>query len=115
MKTKKLNLKISILSILVSLMFFLSGVVLLVKVSSSLTQHSNVGGSLTVQEQPFKSGDGSVSNPYLVSTAQDLNNVRNYLYQKDDNGEFVLTSPNHFVQTNDVSLANFDFNGEVGS
>lgn len=112
MKTKKLNLKITILSILVSLLFFVSGILLLVKVSSSLTQNANVGGNLTVQEQPFKNGDGSASNPYLVSTAQDLNNVRNYLYQKDDNGDFILSSPNHFVQTNDISLANFDFNGD---
>lgn len=112
MKTKKLNLKITILSILVSLLFFVSGILLLVKVSSSLTQNANVGGNLTVQEQPFKNGDGSASNPYLVSTAQDLNNVRNYLYQKDDNGDFILSSPNHFVQTNDINLANFDFNGD---
>lgn len=112
MKTKKLNLKITILSILVSLLFFVSGILLFVKVSSSLTQNANVGGNLTVQEQPFKNGDGSASNPYLVSTAQDLNNMRNYLYQKDDNGDFILSSPNHFVQTNDISLANFDFNGD---
>lgn len=48
----------------------------------------------TQESEKFKTGDGSKANPYRVSNAKQLNNVRNY--------------PNkHFIQTKDIDLIDY--------
>jgi len=49
----------------------------------------------------FAGGDGSVDNPYQVATAEQLNNVRNYLDK-------------HFIQTADIDLGVEPYNTGAG-
>lgn len=47
----------------------------------------------------FADGDGSKTNPYQVSTADQLNEVRNYL-------------SSYFIQTNNIDLKDYDHNND---
>ncbi len=48
----------------------------------------------TQESEKFKTGNGSKANPYRVSNAKQLNNVRNY-------------SSKHFIQTKDIDLSDY--------
>ena len=56
--------------------------------------------SLHVKAQ-FAGGDGSAGNPYLIETAQQLDEIRNY-----------LNAENHFLLKNDIDLTDWIANHE---
>jgi trimeric autotransporter adhesin len=56
---------------------------------------------LSMGYSQFSGGSGTSSDPYLISTVEDLNNVRNYL---DSN----------FVQTEDLDLSGFSSWSPIG-
>lgn len=109
MQTKK-SLKFLMVWLIVSAIMCFVGLGLLLQVSALLKQSANVGSNVTIEGIPFANGDGTESNPYLVSNAEELNNVRNFLYQKDENGDFDLSKPNYFLQVEDINLSLTDFN-----
>lgn len=112
LQTKK-SLIFLIVWLIVSAVMCFAGLGLLLQVSALLKQSANVGSNVTINGVPFSGGDGSESNPYLVSNAEDLNYVRYFLYQKDENGDFDLSKPNNFLQVNDINLSLFDFNNAM--
>ena len=109
MQTKK-SLKFLLVWLIVSAIMCFVGLGLLLQVSALLKQSANVGSNVTIEGIPFANGDGTESNPYLISNAEELNNVRNFLYQKDENGDFDLSKPNYFLQVEDINLSLTDFN-----
>ena len=88
------------------------GLVLITSVSSALTQKGETNTTFSTSSKPFAGGDGSAENPYLIATPEQFNNIRYFMYHRDEAGEFDMSSPNYFLQIADLNFLLYDFNGD---
>lgn len=92
-----------------SIMLCLTGIILLLCVSSALSQKAEAVMGFSTSEKPFAGGDGSEENPYLIANAYHLNNVRYFFYHRNEDGTSDTTQANCFLQIADVDAALQDF------
>ena len=59
--------------------------------------------------------DNTKSQIYYIDSAEDLNNVRYNMYQKNDDGSFNLNLPNTFIQICDIDMTGSDFSSNSGN
>jgi len=57
----------------------------------------------------FSGGIGTIEDPYQISSAEDLNNIRNYL-----TSPYIQNSNLYFIQTSDINLGVLPWNEEKG-
>jgi len=62
------------------------------KVIATSVTDPTISGDLQVslEEEEFAGGDGTSENPWEIATAQQLNNVRGYLGEENDDKHFIL-------------------------
>ncbi len=96
----------------ISLIFCFVGIILSMVVFSALQQTGEFEVSFSTEEKPFADGDGTQENPYLISVPKHLDNVRYFMYHRNEDGTFDETKPNYFLQTANLNFALEDFNGD---
>ncbi len=82
----------------------------------------NLKEALAANDAAVFNGKGTESEPFLISTARDLDNVRNFLYNKDVyvEGDPATLAGYYFKLTNDIDLKDYieenygEENGESG-
>ena len=105
---------VKILVIILAVSLVLSAACLLsVGVWAALSQNASVSTTFSLESKPFAGGDGTEENPYLVATPKQFDNIRYFIYHRDENGEFDYSSPNYFLQIEDLNFSLHDFNGDA--
>lgn len=97
----------------ISIVMFIIGMALVVGVSSALSQKSQTSTTFSSASKPFAGGDGTQGNPYLIATPQHFNNIRDFIYHRDETGVFDTQQPNYFLQIDDLNFALYDLNGSA--
>lgn len=103
MRSKKITLVL--LCVFVCILGVLSALLLLV--DSFALLHQNVRLKNTVQVA--ETADITRAQTFYIDSAEDLDNVRENLYQKDENGDFILDVPNIFIQICDIDMTGYSF------
>ena len=105
---------VKILVIILAVSLVLSAACLLsVGVWAALSQNASVSTTFSLESKPFAGGDGTEENPYLVATPKQFDNIRYFIYHRDENGEFDYSTPNYFLQIEDLNFSLHDFNGDA--
>ena len=97
----------------ISVVMCIVGIVLMMSVSSALSQRGETGTTFSTASKPFAGGDGTQDNPYLIATPEQFDNVRYFIYHRNEAGEFDTSSPNYFLQIANLNFSLYDFNGEA--
>lgn len=97
----------------ISVVMCIVGIVLMMSVSSALSQRGETGTTFSTASKPFAGGDGTQDNPYLIATPEQFDNVRYFIYHRNEVGEFDTSSPNYFLQIANLNFSLYDFNGEA--
>ena len=103
----KINSKFTfvVLCVSVCVMAVLTGMLLLVDTFGLLHQNLHIKNIVQVAE----TADQTKPQTFYIDSAEDLDNVREHMYQKDENGNFILTVPNIFIQICDIDMSNYSF------
>ena len=105
---------VKVLVIILVVSLILSAACLLsVGVWAALSQNASVSTTFSLESKPFAGGDGTEENPFLISTPKHFDNIRYFIYHRDENGEFDTSRPNHFLQIEDLNFSLYDFNGDA--
>lgn len=104
MKTNS-KLTFVVLCVSVCVMAVLTGILLLVDTYGLLYQNLQVKNEVSVEE----TADPTKPQTFYIDSAEDLDNVRENLYQKDENGNFILDVPNIFIQICDIDMTGYSF------
>ena len=103
----KINSKFTfvVLCVSVCVMAVLTGMLLLIDTFGLLHQNLHIKNIVQVAE----TADQTKPQTFYIDSAEDLDNVREHMYQKDENGNFILTVPNIFIQICDIDMSNYSF------
>lgn len=101
----KINSKFTLilLCISIAIMATLSCVLLFVNTFGLLTQTAKIGNQVSVEE----TADPTKPQTFYIDSPEDLDNVRENMYQKDEEGNFITSVPNIFIQICDIDMSNF--------
>ena len=101
----KINSKFTLILLCISvvIMATLSFIMLLVNTFGLLTQTAKIENQVSVEE----TADPTKPQTFYIDSPEDLNNVRENMYQKDEEGNFITTVPNIFIQICDIDMSNF--------
>lgn len=92
-----------ILCISVVIMATLSCMLLLVNTFGLLTQTAKIGNQVSVEE----TADPTSPQTFYIDSPEDLDIIRENMYQRDEEGNFITTVPNIFIQICDIDMSNF--------
>ena len=108
----KINSKFTLilLCISVAIMATLSCMLLFVNTFGLLTQTAKIENQVSVEETP----DPTRPQTFYVDSPEDLDNVRENMYQKDEEGSFITNVPNIFIQICDIDMSNFGNFAPIG-